>query len=291
MILGKKLIKIDTVLDLSLRKLIRKLYSLIGIEKLDFSISLDISNLLGKAQSERISDMPRFTNGYAEIDGIKIKFNDNLSFLGMLDEIFIKKNYLFSSKKKSPIIIDCGANIGLGVLYIKRIFPDAVIHAFEPDARAFDCLVWNVKSNNFTNVYLHKKAVWIANEELEFFSDGSWGGGVFNKKGATKNIVEAIDINSFLDSSIDFLKMDIEGAENKVIKHAAKFIVKNVDRFFFEWHSMKNSNQKLGEFLTFFEKSGFRYHIKEAAVRTSPFINAPSGEMDSQLDVFVYKNL
>jgi hypothetical protein len=54
---------------------------------------------------------------------------------------------------------------------------------------------------------------------------------------------------------------------------------------------MKNSNQKLGEFLTFFEKYGFRYHIKEAAVRTSPFLNAPSGEMDSQLDVFVYRKI
>ncbi len=279
------------ILDLSLRKIFRKVRSSFGLAIYQFDSISNVDTILGSDQVLRIQKMPRYTNGYAEVDGMQIKFNDNVSFLGMLDEIFIKKNYLFNTKKKSPYILDCGANIGLGVLYFKKMFPSAVIHAFEPDSSAFDCLVWNVKSNNFTDIYLHKKAVWTANEQLEFFSDGSWGGGVFNKKGATKNIVEAIDINSFLNSPIDFLKMDIEGAENKVIKHAEKFIVKNVDRFFFEWHSMKNSKQKLGEFLTFFEKSGFRYHIKEAAVRTSPFLNAPSGEMDSQLDVFVYRKI
>jgi FkbM family methyltransferase len=279
------------ILDLSLRKIFRRVKSSFGLGIYQFDSINNMYTILGSDQVLRIQKMPRYTKGYAQVDGMQINFNDNVSFLGMLDEIFIKKNYLFNTKKKSPYILDCGANIGLGVVYFKKIFPNAVIHAFEPDEVAFDCLSWNVQANKLTNVHLYKKAVWVKNKNLEFFSDGSWGGGVFNKKGTTKTIVEAVDIKNFLNFPIDFLKMDIEGAENDVINHAAKFIVKNVDRFFFEWHSMKNSNQKLGEFLTIFEKSGFRYHIKEAVVRTSPFLNEPSGEMDSQLDVFVYKNL
>jgi hypothetical protein len=47
--------------------------------------------ILGSDQVLRIQKMPRYTKGYAQVDGMQIKFNDNVSFLGMLDEIFIKK--------------------------------------------------------------------------------------------------------------------------------------------------------------------------------------------------------
>ena len=86
-----------------------------------------------------------------------------------------------------------------------------------------------------------------------------------------------------------FLKIDIEGAESDVILHAKELIAQNVDRLFFEWHSLTGVPQRLGEILLFFEKRGFRYHIKEASSRSTPFIYKPKSRMDSQLDVFLWK--
>ena len=101
----------------------------------------------------------------------------------------------------------------------------------------------------------------------------------------------AVDISDFLDQPIEFLKMDmdIEGAETEVIQHASAKIIKNVKRFFFEWHSMKGESQLLGKILHEFESAGFRYHIKEASFRSTPFVFTPEGNMGSQLDVFLYK--
>lgn len=280
----------DTILDLSLRKIVRRGRSVLGFGNPWFKAPAGVAELLGERTAKVIAAMPRRTPGEVEFDGIRLVFNDNVALLGMLDEIFVRQNYLFSAANERPQILDCGANIGVGVAYFKSIFPNAIIHAFEPDETAYRCLAENVARNNYQDVVLHQKAVWTRNEALQFFPDGSWGGGLHAKDGATGVTVEAVDIGEFLDQRVDFLKMDIEGAESDVIQHVFDRISANVDRFFFEWHSLRNAPQKLGTILREFEEAGFRYHVKEASTRMSPFNATPPGPMDSQLDVFVFRN-
>lgn len=74
-----------------------------------------------------------------------------------------------------------------------------------------------------------------------------------------------------------------------MIMHSKDLIAKNVEKLFFEWHSLTGAPQRLGEMLAFFEKRGFRYHIKEASSKKTPFIYKPVSRMDSQLDVFLWK--
>jgi FkbM family methyltransferase len=283
----------DRILDLSLRKVINRGRSLLGLGDPGLKPLLGVNELLGEEQASAIAAMPRYTRGEVNIDDVTIAFNDNVALLGMLDEIYVRQNYAFLTSSNRPVILDCGANIGVGVAYLKRQCPNAVIYAFEPDEGAFRCLNENVKRNHFSDVHLYQKAVWINNRELDFYADGSWGGGLFPKKGQASSSVSsrvtAADISDFLDQPIEFLKMDIEGAETEVIRHASAKIIKNVKRFFFEWHSMKGKSQLLGKILQEFESAGFRYHIKEASLRSRPFAYIPEGSMDSQLDVFLYK--
>ena len=280
----------DRVLDLSLRKVISRGRSIFGLSDPGLKPSAGVNELLGEEQGLEIAAMPRYTRGEVNFDGVVLAFNDNVALLGMLDEIYVRQNYAFVTNNDRPIILDCGANIGVGVAYLKKQCPNAVIYAFEPDGEAFRCLSENIKRNNFSDVHLSHNAIWINNHELDFYGDGSWGGGLFPKKGsASSSRVTAVDISDFLDQPIEFLKMDIEGAETEVIQHASAKIIKNVKRFFFEWHSMKGESQLLGKILHEFESAGFRYHIKEASFRSTPFVFTPEGNMDSQLDVFLYK--
>ena len=280
----------DRVLDLSLRKIINRGRSALGLSGSIPKVSAGVKELLGEQQAMAISSLPRYTKGEVSFDGMTIVFNDNVALLGMLDEIFVRQNYAFVAGNDRPIILDCGANIGVGLAYLKKLCPNAVIYAFEPDGDAFRCLSENVQQNHLTDVHLYPNAVWVKNEELEFFADGSWGGGLFPKSKSDEPFhVAAIDLSEFLGQEIEFLKMDIEGAETAVIQHASAKIIKNVKRFFFEWHSIKGERQLLGKILDEFERSGFRYHIKEASSRHAPFVNVPGGNMDSQLDVFLYK--
>jgi len=280
---------VDLVLDLSLRKLIRRTRALLGMGNPWLQSSAGVAQLIGPDAARSVAAMPRQQHGEVAFRGLKLRFNDNVAMLGMLDEIFVRENYAFDADTDAPVVIDCGANIGVGVAYIKSRYPRATVHAFEPDVSAFACLQANVANNGFQNVHLHNQAVWIRQETLTFYPDGSWGGGLMGGPSATGVKVEAVDLNDFLDQPVDLLKIDIEGAEGQVIEHAMPRIGSHVKRLFFEWHSMKGDAQTLGPLLAGLGAQGFRYHIKEASVRSTPFTHEPPGAMDSQLDVFAWK--
>ena len=245
--------------------------------------------MLGDEQYRDISKLARYIAGELVVQGYSVRFTDNAALFGMLDEIFIRENYKFNCELKSPTIIDCGANIGLSVLYFKSLYPDAIIHAFEPDPAAYEKLVANMNENGFKDVHTYNAAVWIEEGELVFETDGSWGGHIGDNASAGGVKVRSHKLDGYLNKHIDFLKMDIEGAESDVIMHTRELIAKNVERLFFEWHSLTGQPQRLGEILAFFEQNGFRYHIKEASNRETPFIYKPVSRMDSQLDVFLWK--
>lgn len=284
---------ISRLLDLSLRKIIRRVRRMVQQDAMPVRVPViakaSVIELLGEVQYSAVSQLDRYTAGELEFQGYTLRFTDNGALFGMLDEIFVRENYKFECATQSPTIIDCGANIGLSVLYFKSQYPDAVIHAFEPDPGAYEKLVANIKANGFKDVFAHQAAVWIEDGELVFETDGSWGGHIGDNASSVGVTVKAHKLDGLLDKHVDFLKMDIEGAESDVIMHAKELIAKNVDKLFFEWHSLTGQHQRLGEILAYFEKHGFRYHIKEASVKQTPFIYKPTSRMDSQLDVFLWK--
>lgn len=283
----------DKLLDLSLRKIIRMFLRLFQPSvlpaRLPITAKASVIELLGPDQYHAISKLDRYTEGALVVQGYSVCFPDNLALFGMLDEIFVRENYKFHCQSDSPTIIDCGSNIGLSVLYFKSRYPHAVIHSFEPDPVAYEKLVANMEANGFKDVFTYKAAVWIEDGELVFETDGSWGGHTGDDASSVGVTVKALKLDGFLDKHVDFLKMDIEGAESDVIMHTKELIAKNVERLFFEWHSLTAAPQRLGEILSFFETHGFRYHIKEASNRPTPFACTPEGRMDSQLDVFLWK--
>jgi FkbM family methyltransferase len=256
---------------------------------LSITAKASVIELLGQDQYLEISQLDRYTEGEVVVQGCSVHFTDNVALFGMIDEIFIRENYKFNCENDSPTIIDCGANIGLSALYFKWLYPHAVIHAFEPDPEAYKKLVLNMEVNGFEDVQTYNAAVWIEDGELVFQTDGSWGGHIGGDMNSVGVKVKAHRLDGLLDKHVDFLKIDIEGAESDVILHARELIAKNVEKLFFEWHSLTGEPQRLGEVLSFFEKQGFRYHIKEALNRSTPFIYKPTSRMDSQLDVFLWK--
>src|SRR5205814_5177552 len=132
--------------------------------------------------------------------------------------IFVDECYALRSHNDHPLILDCGANIGLSVLYLKRLYPKSRIIAFEPDHAIFDVLKHNVHGNGFTDVELVRAAVWSQTTTLRFWREGTGAGRVVGTTNQTGLIdVPAIRLRDRLEAApIDFLKLDIEGAETEV---------------------------------------------------------------------------
>ncbi|KAF5308403.1 hypothetical protein FQR65_LT18160 [Abscondita terminalis] len=219
----------------------------------------------------------------------KIDVPDLLSFVWQFHELYVEEIYKFESLKAQPVIIDCGANIGLSCMYFKSIFPKALIKAFEADPQIAMLLKNNLQRNNFSDIEVINKAVWIHNDGVKFIQDGA-DGGFLNAIGNSIEI-PSLSLKNYLKNFviIDLLKIDIEGAEYEVLKDCNEELSR-VENIFIEYHSFSNTEQYLSEILDILEVNGFRYYIESLSKRNNPFINkASSLKMDLQLNIFGYK--
>ena len=231
-------------------------------------------------------DKKRYKSLVINVSGFKVKVPDALSFIWQYKEIFVDQSYKFNTTKTEPIIIDCGSNIGLSALYYASEYPNAKVYCIEADPSIAEILSENLVANN-CKASVIAKAAWIHNNGVSFASEGSDSGSV--GKGDTH--IESIDLAEFLNKfeEIDFLKMDIEGAENTVIPYCAKEL-KKVKTLFLEYHSSYNEEQKLNEMLNVLKESGFHYYIKTENKRKSPFVNLHKERMyDLQLNIYAYR--
>ena len=201
--------------------------------------------------------------------------------------------YRFKTDKYSPVIIDCGANIGLSVIYLKKTYPFAKLICFEPDPQNAQVLEKNIKDNQLTDVNINKKAVWITDGYISFESKGSEASQI-DESGDSKGVkVACIDFIKVINNYdvIDFLKMDIEGVEFEVITHCRDFLGR-INNMFIEYHGKVSDTAKLTELLNIFKEHGFDVYIKNAADNLKmPFLEKKTGiGVDVQLNIFCYKN-
>ncbi|UCH65664.1 MAG: FkbM family methyltransferase, partial [Ignavibacterium sp.] len=187
---------------------------------------------------------------------------------------------------------DCGSNIGMSCIYFKRIYPDAKIKAFEADPNIAKVLKENLVNNGFNDIEIIEKAVWKADGEIEFSSEGADGSTMYSDKPKTK--IKSIRLKNLLlnEDEIDMLKIDIEGAENEVIIDCKDSLSK-VKNIFIEYHSYTNSKQKFSEILRVLEVNNFRYFVNSPLSRRQPLINRhykSNAAMDLQLNIFGYRH-
>jgi FkbM family methyltransferase len=245
------------------------------------------------AEKKRLLAMPRYTQGVFQLQNRPVKFLDAASFYFMYQEIFETEIYKFTSRHSNPLIIDAGANIGLSVIYFKKNFPNATVIAFEPDQKVFDVLEENVRTFGLKNVILERKALWNDDTSLNFRQEGADAGHVLIDKNEPddKYLVPAVRLKNYLNTRIDFLKMDIEGAEVAVILDCAAEL-RNVDRLFVEYHSFVGQEQMLPELLATLKMAGFRLNINTPGLSSkSPFFKLETySSMDMQLNIYAFRN-
>lgn len=206
--------------------------------------------------------------------GFTIHFGAYDRFVYTFEEIFAGVPYAVAIPSERPLIFDCGANIGLSVLYFKRRFPQARVIAFEPEAANFELLGHNIVANNFAgDVMAHKVALGREERTAEIFTEPDVAGSVLGTLTAAETIsrpqltvaqpVKVERLSSHIDSPVNLLKLDIEGSEGEVLtelKESGKIDL--VDRIVLEYHHhLIDSNLRLPQILTLLEDAGFDYQL------------------------------
>jgi FkbM family methyltransferase len=239
----------------------------------------------------RVEIVPRQTEFDTYFDGQLIRAVDSEAYVALYEEIFSSEIYRFEMNSAEPSILDCGANIGMSVLYFKKLYPAAKIVAFEPDPKIFDVLQNNIQAFDIRDVTLVPKGVWASNGRLRFVDDPVLGlGGHIVQDDANSQGFEisVIRLRDYLGERVDFLKLDIEGAECEVLEDCADQL-SNIGKIFIEYHSFVDRPQCLGRLLSILADAGFRVHLHCAgAYSHTPFVRfdaMPNG-MDMQLNIF-----
>jgi FkbM family methyltransferase len=220
-----------------------------------------------------------------------IKFNAPFWFLHSLDEIFVEEVYRFKSKTDTPTILDCGSNIGLSILYFKKLYPKSNIIAFEPDPGVFKQLEYNIEQYGYDGVILKNAALWNKESFISFESEGSVGGKINANGSNSQNVVkvETIRLRTFLEGGVDFLKIDIEGVEYDVLKDCVD-LLDRVENLFIEYHVLPSEDQHLHTILKWVSEAGFKYYIREAWNNmTYPYLKQYNDYYQMQLNIFCYR--
>ena len=200
-------------------------------------------------------------------EGYKFPFyiRNNSSDVFVYKTLIIDVDYNFISSQEPEVIIDAGAHIGLAAIHFANKFPNAKIISIEPEENNFQLLKHNIK--NYPNIIALQAALWDKDGEIELLDTGfdSWSFMTADHSKhekykvpviQKKHTVQSITIDRLLSdynlSSIDILKMDIEGAEKEVFQNHSSW-VNNVRSIIVELHDrMKSGCEE--EFLKIAEK-------------------------------------
>lgn len=203
-------------------------------------------------------------------DGLTIYGYDYYTLEYLFKEIFVSNEYYFETDSEVPVIVDCGANIGMSVLYFKWLYPNARILAFEPNPHTFKLLEKNVKANNLQNVEIYNIALFDKKTEIPFYIGENLAtleGSIREDRGGkTEMNINAEKLSYILKDTekVDLIKMDVEGAELNIIKDLYESTaIKKVNEYLIEYHhNMNNDKSALASFLQKFELNGFNYNIR-----------------------------
>ncbi len=211
----------------------------------------------------QLKDIPRFTPGVTTVAGWTLHYADAPSLLSGFDVQIVKKSNDFSAPRPDPLVIDCGANIGLSVLRCKQLYPQARVTAFEPDHMLCDMLRANLSGNGHGDVDVVEAAVWTDAGEHLFHPDGADGGMLIEAAGqnASSGLVKTVRLADYLAGEpVDFLKVDIEGAELPVLRSCCD-VLGNVRQMVVEVHYRVDRPEELAEILGLLHEAAFRVSV------------------------------
>jgi len=192
----------------------------------------------------------------AKIGRYTVSYFNKKELKNLKEEIFQNEIYsvdLNREKGRKISILDVGSYIGLSVIYFKNRYPDSNIACFEPNPNVLPLLKENIFYNNLEDVKIHSVAIAKDSGQKKFYIDRS-GRKAFSTASFRKNAWNgkqestAIEVNTaplskYVNGRIDLVKMDIEGAEQEVLKELQeKACYKYIENIIIEYHPIKGQN-------------------------------------------------
>lgn len=128
------------------------------------------------------------------------------------------------------VVWDLGTNIGLTVAHYATLYPQARVTGLEPDPATADAARQNLQPWG-DRCQVITGAVWSTDGDLSFSVDEGeeFGAHVVNEPGGGSTmVVTGMSLSTLLadEAVVDYLKVDIEGAEHEIFSHNTEWASK-----------------------------------------------------------------
>jgi FkbM family methyltransferase len=172
--------------------------------------------------------------------------------------------------KQGMTVADVGANIGyFTIIFSRLVGPSGKVYAFEPDPRNYELLCKNIRLNNLSNVILIPQALSDKKGKIKLFLDKSNLGNmslaaanISDAAGSTE-VEAAVMDDYFGDKKIDFIKIDVQGAEGLALAGAQNILKNGNPKILMEFwpFGLKNLGTEPRNFLDNLKRLGFQFSI------------------------------
>jgi FkbM family methyltransferase len=167
-------------------------------------------------------------------------------------------------------VIDIGGNIGTFALYASRMAHRGRVLTFEPSAANYRLLTTNIAMNKAANVTAERAAVSDSVGTATLYRGGRDGGffsteDLLHWDASNSEQVPTITLREIFDryelERCDFLKLDCEGAEYRILYALPEKYFLRVSRIAMEWHGVDDEAErrdKAGALAAYLQTMGFR---------------------------------
>jgi len=188
-------------------------------------------------------------------------------------------NWLSATLRPGDVFVDIGANVGyFSLLAARLVGPTGGVVAVEAHPRMAELLRRNVIANRVGATTWHR-AAWSHPELLTFHmranfasnsSTGSLDPASLDELGDTEELVEvpAVPVDDLLEGMhrVDVIKIDVEGAENRVMQGLVRTLEANpAVTVMFEWSpgQMRMLDDDPQDLIDTFTAAGFHFRLIE----------------------------
>lgn len=206
-----------------------------------------------------------------EFKNLKISYREGTVDEEVLVYSFENDVYFIPEYNPKPddVIIDLGAHIGTFSILAASKLKRGKIYAIEPCKESFEYLLKNVALNKFSNISSSNLALTDFKGTTKLYYDinsGNWGHSIVKKFSEQGEEVQTDTLTNFMqDNNIlqcDYMKLNCEGAEFKIILSTPKEILRRVKLMFILYHLDLVENYSEKDLMKYLHKCGFSTTIR-----------------------------
>lgn len=164
------------------------------------------------------------------------------------------------------VVIDAGAFIGdHTIAYAQKVRTSGHVHAFEPSADSFECLVYNLYNYLSVNTSVYNKGLASKAGKVRMTHvDGNMGMNYLTigaGPSPSEPFIEIVTLDGMYLDRVNFIKIDVEGYELEILKGATETIKKFKPKMLIEINQMalERMNLKREDIFDFLHEHGYKF--------------------------------